>query len=79
MKIRNILAASAALCLVQNVASAQDLDPTVVVNKAYEGKLVKVHKPSFEMAVPDSVTRFDLDFDYLVSDRPYKGSDGFNP
>lgn len=79
MKIRYILAAAAALCLIQNVASAQDLDPTVVVNKAYEGKLVQVHKPSFEMDVPDSVTRFNLDFDYLVSNRPYKGADGFNP
>ena len=79
MRIGNILAASAALCLIQHVASAQNLDPTVVVNKAYDGKLVQVHKPSFEMAVPDSVARFDLDFDYLLSDRPYKGADGFNP
>lgn len=79
MKIKYILAASAAMCMVQQVASAQDLDPTVVVNKAYEGKLVQVHKPSFDMAVPDSVTRFDLDFDYLVSSRPYKGADEFNP
>lgn len=79
MKMRYVFAAAAALCLVQNVASAQNLDPTVVVNKAYEGKLVQVHKPSFGMEVPDSVTVFDLDFDYLVSDRPYKGSDGFNP
>jgi hypothetical protein len=79
MKIKYILAASAALCLVQLVATAQDLDPTVVVNKAYEGRLIQVHKPALEMEVPDSVTRFDLDFDYLVSDRPYKGADGFNP
>ena len=79
MKIKHILAASAALCLVQNVAYAQDLDPTVVVNKAYEGKLIQVHKPSLEMSVPDSLTRFDLDFDYLVSSMPYKGGQGFNP
>jgi hypothetical protein len=79
MKIKYIFAFSAALCLVQQVAVAQNLDPTVVVNKAYEGKLVQVHKPSFEMAVHDSLTRFDLDFDYLVSDRPYQGADGFNP
>lgn len=79
MKKRYVFAAAAALFMVQHAAPAQNLDPTVVVNKAYEGKLVQVHKPSFEMAVPDSVTRFDLDFDYLVSDRPYRGSDGFNP
>ena len=31
-------------------AGAQDLDPTVEVSRAYEGKLVEVHKPSFTMA-----------------------------
>lgn len=79
MKIRNISVAAFALCLGFYSASAQNLDPTVVVNKAYEGKLFQVHKPSIDMAVPDSLTRFELDFDYLVSDRPYKGSDGFTP
>ena len=60
-------------------ASAQDLDPTVVVDRAYEGKLMEVHKPSLEMSVPDTVMRFDLDFDYSVFERPYKGSYEFNP
>ena len=60
-------------------AFAQDLDPTVVVDRAYEGKLMEVHKPVLEMAVPDTVMRFDLDFDYAVFERPYKGSYEFNP
>ena len=60
-------------------ASAQNLDPTVVVDRAYEGKLMEVHKPLLEMAVPDSVLRFDLDFDYSVFENPYKGSYEFNP
>ena len=60
-------------------AGAQDLDPTVEVSRAYEGKLVEVHKPSFAMAVPDSVTHFALDFDYSVFDNPYKGSYEFSP
>lgn len=60
-------------------AAAQNLDPTVVVNRAYEGKLLEVHKPSFEMAVPDSVRHFDLDFDYSVFENPYKGSYEFKP
>ena len=45
-------------------SAAQNLDPTVVVDRAYEGKLMEVHKPYIDMAVPDSVVRFDLDFDY---------------
>lgn len=60
-------------------ASAQELDPTVVVDRAYEGKLMEVHKPYLEMAVPDTVMRFDLDFDYSVFESPYKGSYEFSP
>ena len=60
-------------------ASAQDLDPTVVVDRVYEGKLMEVHKPVLEMAVPDTVMHFDLDFDYSVFESPYKGSYEFNP
>lgn len=79
MKLKFTAIALAALFAALNSSYAQDLDPTVVVNKAYESKLVQVHKPSFEMEVPDSVTRFDLDFDYLVFEQPYKGADGFTP
>lgn len=60
-------------------ATGQNLDPTVVVDRAYEGKLMEVHKPLLEMAVPDTVMRFDLDFDYSVFENPYKGSYEFNP
>lgn len=59
--------------------SGQNLDPTVEVSRAYEGKLMEVHKPQLKMAVPDSVLRFDLDFDYSVSDNPYKGAYEFSP
>ena len=67
------------LMVLCQLASAQDLDPTVVVDRAYEGKLIEVHKPSLEMAVPDTLMHFDLDFDYSVFESPYKGSYEFNP
>ena len=79
MKFKHILTVSAAMLLALQSASAQNLDPTVVVNKTYEGKIMQVHKPSFEMAVPDSLTKFELDFDYLVFEKPYKGAEGFSP
>ena len=60
-------------------STAQNLDPTVVVDRAYEGKLMEVHKPYIDMAVPDSVLRFDLDFDYSVFETPYRRSYEFNP
>lgn len=62
-----------------SVADAQNIDPTVVVSRDYEGKLIEVHKPKIDMAVPDSVLRFDLEFDYSVSDSPYKGAYDFTP
>ena len=81
MKKLNIymIAAIQALLLVAASADAQSIDPTVVVSRDYEGKLMEVHKPKLEMAIPDSVLRFDLEFDYSVSDSPYKGAYDFTP
>jgi hypothetical protein len=70
---------AAGLAVMSFAAGAQNLDPTVVVNRAYEGKLMEVHKPMLEMAVPDSLRQFDLDFDYSVFENPYKGSYEFKP
>ena len=60
-------------------AAAQNLNPTVEVQNSYMGKLIEAGKPQLEMAVPDSLTRFDLDFDYSVMETPYKGGYEFNP
>lgn len=60
-------------------AAAQSIDPTVEVSRTYQGKMIEVHKPMIGMQIPDSVTRFDLDFDYSVFDSPYKGTYEFNP
>lgn len=73
------IASSVLMLAVCGTVSAQDLDPTVVVSRAYEGQLAEVNKPLFDMMVPDSVTRFELDFDYTVFEQPYKGSYEFNP
>ncbi len=68
-----------ALALLPFAASGQNLDPTVEVSRTYEGKLMEVHKPQLRMEVPDSVLNFDLEFDYSVTDKPYKGSYEFSP
>ncbi len=77
MKIKNIFAAL--MALVPLAAAAQNLNPTVEVSKAYEGKLIEVDKPQLNMAVPDTVYKFNLDFDYSVTQTPYKGSYEFRP
>ena len=76
---KNIFVTIAAMAFAVSAIHAQDLDPTVIVNRTYEGKLTEVQKPLQDMQVPDSVTRFDLDFDYSVFDKPYKGAYEFNP
>lgn len=78
-KFEYIVLSLSALLMSASAAYSQDLDPTVVVDRAYEGKLIEVHKPALEMSVPDTVMRFDLDFDYSVFERPYKGSYEFQP
>lgn len=71
---------SALLAMISGLSvSAQNLNPTVSVSRAYEGSLMEVHKPSQVMSVPDSLLRFDLDFDYSVFEKPYKGAYDFKP
>ena len=68
----------AGLCLAAGL-QAQNLDPTVEVSRAYEGKLMEVRKPVIEMCVPDTLYKFDLGFDYSVFENPYRGSYEFSP
>lgn len=77
-KIRMFLAASA-LTLSAAVSFGQNFNPTVEVTNVYQGKPSDVHKPLLEMSVPDSLLRFDLDFNYEVFDKPYEGAYSFKP
>ena len=60
-------------------ASAQNLNPTVQVTNDYEGKLMEVEKQNVGMAVPDSLLKFDWNFNYSVFDNPYRGAYEFSP
>ena len=57
----------------------QNFNPTVEVTNTYRGNSSEVHKPLLEMNVPDSLLRFDLDFDYEVFEKPYQGAYSFKP
>ena len=69
----------AALLLACGAASAQNFNPTVEVTNTYQRNPSDVKKPLLEMAVPDSLMRFDLDFDYSVFEKRYEGSYSFKP
>lgn len=65
--------------IASSAAIAQNLNPTVEITNTYKARLLDIDKPQIEMAVPDTVLRFDLDFDYSIFDRPYKGAYAFSP
>lgn len=76
---KNIFLTAAAVTLAMVSASAQNLNPTVEVTNDFLGKTVEASKPVGRMEVPDSVMKFDLDFDYSVLSSPYKGGYDFSP
>ena len=78
MSMKKVMIISVSL-IIGGTAWSQNLDPTVEVSREYETKLIEVHKPALEMTVPDTLHRFDLDFDYSVFENPYKGSYEFSP
>lgn len=79
MIMKRIYLVSAAMLLTAAVSFGQNFNPTVEVTNTYQGNASEVHKPSIEMNVPDSLLRFDLDFDYEVFEKPYQGAYSFKP
>ena len=77
--MRQHILATALAAAVSALAYGQNLNPTVEVTNAYEGGASSIAKPAQQMAVPDSVTRFNLDFDYSVFEKPYQGAYEFTP
>ena len=70
---------TAAALLVCAASFGQNLNPTVEVTNIYQGNPSEVHKPQTNMAIPDSLMRFDMDFGYEVFEKPYQGAYNFKP
>ncbi len=70
---------SAAMLMTAAVSFGQNFNPTVEVTNTYQQNPSEIHKPLLEMNVPDSLLRFDLDFDYEVFSKPYQGAYSFKP
>ena len=77
--MRRIYLVSAAMLMTAAVSFGQNFNPTVEVTNTYQGNTSEVHKPLLGMNVPDSLLRFDLDFDYEVFSKPYQGAYSFKP
>lgn len=59
--------------------TAQNINQTVQVTNEYETKFEDFKRQTPELQLPDSLYRFDYDFDYSVFDSPYRGSYVFTP
>jgi len=78
--MKRVITILAVLAAGANLAAfAQDINPTVTVINTYEGEASGIVKPAQPIHIPDSVSRFNLDFDYSVFESPYKGSYDFKP
>lgn len=77
--MKRIIISAAALIIAGAGLMAQNLDPTVVVTNTYAQQAGVVEKPSQLFEMPDSVTRFNLDFDYSALSVPYHGAYEFKP
>lgn len=59
--------------------SAQNINQSVQVTNDYVTRFADFQKQGAAMQVPDSLYRFDYNFDYSVFETPYKGSYEFSP
>ena len=76
--MRKISTALALLALCAPLG-AQNINQTVEVTNDYRTRFADFQKQGPTMTVPDSLFRFDYDFDYSVFETPYKGSYEFSP
>ena len=78
MRYSRLIAASV-LVFAFTLAKGQNYDPTVEVTKDFVSEMADAHKLELKPTIPDSLTRFNLNFDYEVFNKPYKGSYNFTP
>ena len=57
----------------------QKIDPTLEVEKDFDGKMSNIVKGALNTSVPDSLTSFNLNFNYSIFDKPYRDLYEFSP
>lgn len=63
----------------QTAEAQQKIDPTVEVEKEFDGKMTNIVKGPLNTSVPDSLLSFNLNFSYSIFDKPYKDLYEFTP
>ncbi len=75
-RILFILLIAAPFCL---NGQNKTIDPTVEVNRDFEGKLMEIAKGKLNTSIADSLSLFDIDFNYSFFNREYKDLYEFSP
>ena len=55
------------------------IDPTLEVRRDFDAKLAEITKGKLNTSLPDSLSRFDIDFNYSLFDKPVKDLYEFSP
>lgn len=58
---------------------AAQIDPTVEVDRSFDGAIIDVTKPDLPVVVADSLQKFDVSFDYSIFNRQYGDLYDFSP
>jgi len=61
------------------VSAQQKIDPTLEVRREFDGKLMEITKSKIPTSVDDSISRFNLKFDYTVFNKPVRDLYEFSP
>ena len=61
------------------VTGQNKIDPTLEVRRDFDMKLSEITKGRLNTAIPDSLSRFDLDFNYSVTNNPVRDIYEFSP
>lgn len=67
------------LALATAVQAQQKIDPTLEVEKDFDGKMSNIVKGRLNTTIPDSLTSFNLNFNYSIFDKPYRDLYEFSP
>lgn len=62
-----------------SAAYAQAIDPKVEVSREFDVKLIEINKPNLSTKIADSLSKFNISFDYSVFEKPYKDLYEFVP
>lgn len=63
----------------QQKKGQQKIDPTVEVQRDFDSSIPNIHKSMLSTAINDTLSNFNINFNYSIFDKPYKDLYEFSP